>query len=387
MGSHGRFFILFFYIGGLIISMLYGSAYLLTTYMKMLNGGEMNMGSFLLFMGAGALTSVMIINRKLLQYFSASENTVIGTVCYSAGLVLLGKVHDVSYTYFIAILMGLGWGLVYAASIMAINASIPLARRKNHYSYYAATNALGAGMAPVIFHFLKGHGIGLLQFYSAAGLYAGLASAVCFTIAGRFAEGGQTQCRQNVQQTQLIKLGPIEHNAILMAFLSACIFSTLTFFQISFAEIYHQNYAIFFSLITIALIVSRLTLIHLISRHNNMLFYLSMMMLGSIIMFLFIGAHYLIYIISAIMFGISYGLIYPLIQAAAVAYAHESLHPSIITRFISAYFMGIFCFPLAGASVLVYLDSRMIIILLAALALTYVVVAAKTLRMMSASHN
>ncbi|KGP64242.1 hypothetical protein EP47_04095 [Legionella norrlandica] len=378
-------FITFFYIGGLLVSILYGSAYLLTAYMRILSGGELNMGNFMLLMGIGTLTSVGYLNRKLLRYFSALGNTIIGTACYSVGLVLLGMVHNVSYTYTIAILMGLGWGLIYTASIMALNTNISVARRKHHYSYYAATNALGAGMAPVIFHFLESYGIGLLQFYFSAGLYAGFIAVFCFIIAENFARREQAQHHQYILPTQKTRLGVIERNAVFMAFLSACIFSTLTFFQISFAEIYHLNYAIFFALITLALILSRLALAHLISVYNNTLFYLSLMMLGSIIMFLFIDTHFSIYIISAILFGISYGLVFPLIQTLAVAYSHESLHPSIITKFVFAYFIGIFCFPIAGASILVYLDPRMILILLAMLALTYSAIATKTLRMARAS--
>lgn len=371
-------FTTFFYIAGLLVSILYGSAYLLSAYMRILRGGEINMANFLLVMGIGALLSVMFFNKALLKYFSALGVTIIGTATYSVGLLFLGMINTVSYTYPIALLMGLGWGLVYTASLIALNTNISLLRRKHHYSYYAATNALGAGMAPVIFRLLEHHNIDLQQFYFGAGLYLGLVAIVCLVIAGRFTNGKQNNLLYDSQPKA--KLGAIERNVVILAFLSAGIFSTLTFFQISFAEIYQQNYAVFFTVLTLALIVSRLTLIHLISVHNNTLVYLSFMMLASTLMFPFIASHFFIYLISALLFGISYGLIYPLTQTIAIAYADECMHPSIISKFVLAYFIGIYCFPLACATVLVYINPHMIVILLIALALSYLAIAAKTLR-------
>src|SRR5438874_2179735 len=94
-------FFIYFYSGGLLVSTLYGSSFLLPIYMKMLNGSEMNMGIFLLCMGMGALYSVNWLNKILLNYVSPARVIQIGTIAYSVGMFVLSYITKIEYIYFL----------------------------------------------------------------------------------------------------------------------------------------------------------------------------------------------------------------------------------------------------------------------------------------------
>lgn len=375
-------FFIYFYLGSLLLSIMYGSAFMLPIYMKMLNGNELNMGHFLIYMGIGALFSVISLNKPLLRYLAPLYVVIIGTVAYSLGLLALCAINHISDTYVLGFIMGIGWGLIYVASIIALSENTLAIYKKYHFSYFAAINALGAGVAPVIFHFLSQYSVNLKEMYFFEGAIISLISLILLMFAeGRSVRvGTEEQQKVHTSHTLFSRSQIVSLYTIFLAFLSACIFTTLTFFQIIFAEINHVNYAMFFTLITASIIVSRLVLIHWVSAYNNMLFYLSLMMTFSIFLFLFIDNYHPIYILSALLFGLSYGLIFPLIQTISLANANAELHHTIITYFVIAYFIGIFGFPLISASIILYLNHTMIIAILLMIAILYTVLSAITLR-------
>ena len=68
-------------------------------------------------------------------------------------------------------------------------------------------------------------------------------------------------------------------------------------------------------------------------------------MFASVILFMFVDSSRLLYIFSAVLFGIGYGASYPVLAAMAANDAREDLVPQTLQLFALTYFIGIFGFP------------------------------------------
>ena len=76
-------------------------------------------------------------------------------------------------------------------------------------------------------------------------------------------------------------------------------------------------------------------------------------MFASVILFLFIDGSRVLYITSAVLFGIGYGASYPVLAAMAANDAEEGLVSRTLQLFALTYFIGIFGFPFVAGWMIV----------------------------------
>ena len=132
-----------------------------------------------------------------------------------------------------------------------------------------------------------------------------------------------------------------------MVFLGASVFAGMNNFQTSFAQAEGQNYADFFLAYTVTVIVCRLMLAGFSGGRSpyRTIAFLQYIMFASVILFMFVDSSRLLYIFSAVLFGIGYGASYPVLAAMAANDAREDLVPQTLQLFALTYFIGIFGFP------------------------------------------
>ena len=141
-----------------------------------------------------------------------------------------------------------------------------------------------------------------------------------------------------------------------MTFLTACIFTMMNNFQMTYAKRIGLNYADFYIVYTLAVVASRLLLGKwLASRCQYLLtIVLTVLVTGSIALFFWAGDSHWMYRFASAALGVSYGLLYPTVQAITVNLAEPEDRSEVISYFSFAYFIAVFAFPVIGGAIIVH---------------------------------
>jgi MFS family permease len=137
--------------------------------------------------------------------------------------------------------------------------------------------------------------------------------------------------------------------------LGACVFSTMTTYQATFAASRGLSPAVFYACYTLGVIVPRFTLTQVLARWNPAVVTIALLagMCLALAGFLRAGHDSLIYGTSSCLLGLTYGLVYPLIQGRAADGAPAGLRHWTLWYFSLAYFAGIYVFPLVAGVLIV----------------------------------
>jgi hypothetical protein len=120
--------------------------------------------------------------------------------------------------------------------------------------------------------------------------------------------------------------------SLAMVLLFACLFTTMTSFQPTFAGARGLDYSVFYVAYTVAVIFSRFVLAGLTTRFDSRLVIaasVSVMALA-VASFLAVGSTTLFYGISSALLGLGYGLALPSVQAQAVNVSEERVRPRVL---------------------------------------------------------
>jgi hypothetical protein len=119
---------------------------------------------------------------------------------------------------------------------------------------------------------------------------------------------------------------------LVMILLFACLFTTLTSFQTTFARAQDLDFPVFYLSYTAAVILSRFGIVSFAARYDMRLVIavaVSLMAL-SVATFLFVGSNAVFYGLASASVGLSYGLSLPAVQAQAVNVSEESIRPRVL---------------------------------------------------------
>jgi MFS family permease len=140
-----------------------------------------------------------------------------------------------------------------------------------------------------------------------------------------------------------------------MILLFACLFTSMTSFQTTYAGAQGLDYSIYYMTYTAAVIFSRFVLAGAVSRFDARLVIavaVSAMALA-VTSFLFVGSSVLVYGVASGALGLGYGLALPTVQAHAVNISHETVRPRVLPiagLVFQAAFLG---FPLIAGWIIV----------------------------------
>jgi len=374
-------------MGTLGISTAFGMLLLLPLYVQELGGDEADLGVVL---SAAAVPAVLCIGF-LIRYPEALRPHVVvalaiatyGLGAAGASLVTGGWTPLVG----IGVLLGTAWAVVYAASPMAMSGMVTDEGRAAYFGYLTGTQQVGIGAGPVIARFLVETPLGFRGTFLAAGVVC-LVAMVLTLVVGALAPGARTDAgKEGAEENRSSAvsfgaamrhiLGSEAAYSLAMILLFACLFTSMTSFQPTFAGARGLDYSVFYVAYTVAVIFSRFVLAGLAARFDSRLVIaasVSVMALA-VASFLAVGSNVYFYGISSAFLGLGYGLALPGVQAQAVNVSEEQVRPRVLPMAGMLFEGAILSFPLVAGWVITSFGYSALFAVLLAFALVQVTIA------------
>jgi MFS family permease len=365
-------------LGTLGISTAFGMLLLLPLYVQELGGDEADFGVVL---SAAAMPAVLCIGF-LIRYPEALRPHVVVALAIStygigaagASLVTGGWAPLVG----IGVLLGTAWAVVYAASPMAMSRMVTDEGRAAYFGYLTGTQQVGIGVGPVISRFLVETPLGFRGTFLVAGVVCLIAMALTLVSdAGK--EGVEEIATSSVSFRAAMRQILVSEAVfpLVMILFFACLFTTMTSFQPTFAGARGLDYSVFYVAYTVAVIFSRFLLAGVAARFDSRLVIagsVSVMALA-VASFLAVGSNGVFYGISSATLGLGYGLALPGVQAQAVNVSEEQVRPRVLPMAGMLFEGAILGFPLVAGWVITGFGYRALFAVLLAFALVQVAIA------------
>ncbi|MFC5048205.1 MFS transporter [Aquimarina hainanensis] len=375
--------ILKIFIAAILISIAYGTLFIMPIYIKSLNGDTATAGYLFAITGIGAMVSILFTKRLVYQY-SGNYLLFVGALFFSIGVIIFGTYHQVDVFYFIAsAFTGIGWGIYYNVSpIMLMAYSDNSDNRVTLFGYLSAFNVIGISLAPIVIDIIYGENINYFIVFAITGGVCSFCAAFLFlSISNNVAVKDSEKINPKDKMiTDEKKKGYIY--PLLMVFLGACTLSLMSNFQTVFSKELGVNYFYFFLSFSLSMVLSRLLLsayIAKLNRYYTNTFFLLFMVI-SLVLFFFAEEDVLIYVLASSLFGMAYGLVYPIIQDLALLLSSPQIHKDVLSYFSFSYFIGLYLFSAISGVVIDiygYLLALFVIVILALIELLLSVILIK----------
>jgi MFS family permease len=341
-------------LGTLGISMAYGMMLLLPLYVKELGGNEAAFGVIL----SSALVPAVLCIGLLIRYPEVLRPHVVVALAVAVYALGAGGISLVEGAWTplvgIGVLLGTAWAVVYTATPMVMSEMVTDVGRATYFGYLTGTQQVGIGAGPVLARFMVETDLGFRGTFAAAGVVCLFAVALTVAV-GFFTPGGRGSERAAGEEAGVAfgdAAGRILRSeavySLVMILLFACLFTSLTQFQTTFASARGLDYAVFYVAYTVAVIASRFGLAPLASRFEARLVIaasVSVMAL-SVAAFLIVGSNPLLYGVASACVGLGYGLALPSVQAQAVNVTDEAARPRVLPLAGLLFQAAILGFPL-----------------------------------------
>lgn len=331
----------------------------------------------------GAMLFATTISTIITVFFSGHLSDIfgrlrtLGIACFaiSASLTLFGSVDGPGFTLIAAsILLGWGWGLTYSLGPIVLTRLVSAAERVRSFALLSIFVMAGFGLSPVMASLLERIGYSVNEAFFVTAFLC-LISGLLFLMLHQPVKSHAIN--PGPEASSRITLGALREVMksrarvpVLMVCIGASVFAGMNNFQTVFADARGLNYATFFLIYTITVVVFRLVLVRFDGGKNPYLTIaiLQYVMCASVLLFIVSAGSVPLYVAVAILFGLGYGVSYPILVAMAANDAEAHLGPQTLQLFALTYFIGIFGFPLIAGWVIVELGSSTLLIFVAALA-------------------
>jgi MFS family permease len=352
----------------------YGLTFLLPDLFATFNADERAVGQML---GITALATVTIVYYAghLADHLGRLRTLSLACVSIAIALTLYGSAGgDTLHLIIASILLGAGWGLTYALCPVVLTRLVSPNQGVQFFTMLSIFVMAGFGLSPVMASVLFKFGFGVADaFYVTATLCA--FSAILFWIligpieTHALNKAPEAPSRLSPSSVALI-LKSSAWLPITMVALGAAVFAGMNNFQTVFAAERDLDFAIYFFVYTFTVVVLRAILAAFKGGTNPymMIAKLQYVMAASVILFIFMGSSFPLYILVAILFGLGYGASYPILVAMAALDANKSLVPQTLQFFALSYFIGLFGFPLLAGIMITSWGSLSVLITTAVLA-------------------
>jgi MFS family permease len=341
------------YLGCLLAAGAYGLTLLLPAFVKAAGGNAAQAG-MIYWCGALGAGAALVFGGRLTERIGATRAAVIGCGLYAVATGLLASSSGVSGSVYPAgVLLGAGWATFFASSTTSRE------RVGSRFQVLAGFNALGMGLTPIIGQLLVGQGVAYRGIFGLAALLSLCAGALFWRLARMLRLGtstaGTDRGRGRLAGPVRLVLTPKVRPFLVMVLLGACVFTTMTTYQTTFAASRGLSPAVFYACYTLGVIIPRFTVTRVLARCNPALVTMALLagMCLSLAGFLGVARDPLVYGASSCLLGLTYGLAYPLIQGRAADSAPAGLRHWTLWYFSLAYFVGVYGFPLVAGIIIV----------------------------------
>jgi MFS family permease len=337
----------------------YGLTFLLPRLFERFGADEKAVGVTLTVATISTLITVYYAGH-LSDWFGRVMTLAVACLSIAASMALFSAATSMGALPIAAsLLLGAGWGLTYALVPVVLTR---LAKSEERVRYFAINSVVlmaGFGLSPVMAAQIEKSG-GLITHSFMIVAILSLISAVLFFIlvapVGRYAVNPGPEASSQLNPSNVRRI--LRSRAVLpviMVFIGASVFAGMSNFQTVFADTRGLDYAAFFLIYTITVVICRIALARFKGGANPYLTIaaLQYIMAGSVLLFIFSGNSEVSYWLVAALFGIGYGASYPILTAMAANDAESALVPQTLQLFALTYFVGIFGFPLLAGWIIV----------------------------------
>ncbi len=342
------------------ISAAFGMLLLLPLYVQKLGGDEADFG---VIMASATVTAALAIGLVIRYPEALRPNVVLALaiLAYGVGAAGAAVVED-SWVSLVGIglLLGTAWAVVYAASPMVVSGMVTDRERAAYFGYLTGTQQLGIGVGPVVAGLLVEGNLGFRGTFFVAAVLCALAAILVLAVGTLMPDTRKSASWTDAGQTVSFRasMGSILRSEsvfwLVMILLFACLFTTLTSFQTTFARAQGLDFSVFYLAYTAAVILSRFGIASFAARYDTRLVIavsVTLMAL-SVASFLFVGSNAAFYGLASASVGIGYGLALPAAQAQAVNVSEESIRQRVLPLAGLLFETMILAFPLLAGWVI-----------------------------------
>ncbi|WP_112196492.1 MFS transporter [Pseudomonas sp. LG1E9] len=340
-----------FCLASFLLSLSYGSTFLLSLLIHTRGGNEHD---------AGSVISTAMLSTFVAVLLSGHLADALGAARAIAGMGVLLVVACLGFALMpgfgeglmlFGLSLGLGWGVFYTLGPIIVTMLVEPRQRAKYFALLSGSMMSGIGSGPLLGRAANALGLPLTSaFYIAAlaslvgvGMFWLLGSALKRHATAPVSKISWGACRRVLSSRAVF--------AIVMVGLGGCVFGGLSSFQTSYAAAHGLDYSLFFAGFVSAAISSRLLIAGYVVKRDAYVAacVLSGVMLGSILLFAFGVSGNASYLLAAVTLGVGYGLTYSVINGLVANEAPAGTTSQALLLFSLAYFVGVFGFPwLAG---------------------------------------
>lgn len=340
----------------------------------------------------GLMLAITAVTTLVTVYYSGHLSDLIGRlrtlalacVAIAASLALYGAVTGTGAGLIAAsVLLGFGWGLTYALGPIVLTRLVRPQERVQSFALLSVFVMAGFGLSPVLAAGLEAWGATVNDAFFITAVLCVVSAVIFFVLhapikAHALNPAPEASSRLTIATLKQV-LASRARAPIVMVLLGASVFAGLNNFQTVFADDRGLDYAVFFLVYTVIVVVFRLVLVRFKGGANPYLTIaaLQYIMCASVILFIFSGGSLALYVMVAVLFGLGYGVSYPILVAMTSNDAREDLGPQTLQLFALSYFIGIFGFPLIAGWVIVEVGAAPLLWLVAGLAAVEASIAAR----------
>jgi MFS family permease len=374
-------------LGTFGVSMAFGMLLLLPLYVRLLGGNEANFGVVL---SAATVTAVLCIGLLIRYPDALRSHTVvaIAIVLYGLGAAAASFVTG-TWTPLVGVgvLLGTAWAVIYTATPMVMSEMVTDEGRAAYFGYLTGTQQVGIGAGPVVARVLVETDLGFRGTFLAAGAICMVAAALTVAVGlltpdvraarsraggGLAPNAGTVPFREAVRR--ILRSEAVYSLAMILLF--ACLFTSMTQFQTTFARSQDLDYAVFYVTYTAAVIFSRFVLASIATRFDARLVIASAVsvMALAVAAFLAVGSSALFYGAASALLGLGYGLALPSVQAQAVNVSEEAVRTRVLPMAGLMFQAAILGFPIFAGWVIANLGYATLFAILVSVALAQAVI-------------
>ncbi|OOQ43639.1 MFS transporter [Pseudomonas fluorescens] len=346
-----------FCLASYLLSLSYGSTFLLSLLIGSRGGNEHDAGSVI---SAAMLSTfaAVIVSGHLSDLLGAARSVALfGVLLVAASLGFALTPGFGHLLLFFGLLLGLGWGVFYTLGPIIVASLVTPAQRARYFALLSGSMMTGIGSGPLL-----GRAASALGYPVTAAFYlAALASLIGVLLFWRLDRQLKPAPAQSgsVSRISWRAAGQVLSSRavfpIIMVGLGGSVFGGLSSFQTSYAAARSLDYSLFFLGFMSAAISGRMLVAGFVVKRDPLRAscLLSGLMLASIVMFGFVVDSSVSYVLAAVMLGIGYGLTYSVINGLAANEAPNGTTAQSLLLFSLSYFIGVFGFPLLAGKIIV----------------------------------
>ncbi|NBF01282.1 MFS transporter [Pseudomonas sp. Fl5BN2] len=347
-----------FCLGSYLLSLSYGSTFLLSLLISTRGGNEHDAGSVI--SAAMLSTFVAVIGSGHLSDWLGAARSVALFGCLlalaSLGFALTPGVGHA--LLFFGLTLGLGWGVFYTLGPIIVAMLVEPVQRARYFALLSGSMMSGIGSGPLLGRLGSALGFPLTSAFFIAAVASLLGVLIFWKLDARLRQRTNHLGASAARITWVGMARVLSSKALLpiiMVGLGGCVFGGLSSFQTSYGPSRGVDYSLFFLGFMSAAIASRMLIAGIVVKRDpyRASCLLSGLMVVSILLFLFAVDSSASYLLAAVVLGVGYGLTYSVINGLAANEAPAGSTSQALLLFSLSYFIGVFGFPLLAGRIIV----------------------------------